>query len=187
MHTDENKAIRYLMKEMDPSEVMEFEKKIREDEDLLIEVESLRATQRKLSGLPKKNPPKHITKKIASEAKQLQSQKVRKSKTITLLAKRGVAAAVLLAAFYGGFQYYEGTSGSATSQEAVPASATTAGSVTPWVDRNEVLRFNGTETTEASAEMQQELNRSFEKLQLVNDPGSVNGTGSGILLTGSTN
>ena len=44
MHTDENNAIRYLMKEMDPSEEMEFEKQMREDENLLIEVESLRAT-----------------------------------------------------------------------------------------------------------------------------------------------
>ena len=79
------------MKEMDPSEEMEFEKKIREDENLLIEVESLRATNRKLAGLPLQNPPKHLTQKIANEAKQLKEKKVRKNKTKEINDKRGKA------------------------------------------------------------------------------------------------
>ncbi|HBX67193.1 MAG TPA: hypothetical protein DEG32_13925, partial [Balneolaceae bacterium] len=105
MHTDENNAIRYLMKEMDPSEEMEFEKQMREDENLLIEVESLRATQKRLSALSTKNPPQNLTKKISDEAKQLQSEKLRSSKNITFFLKRGLAAAILLAAFTGGGYY----------------------------------------------------------------------------------
>ena len=92
MYKDENNAIRYLMKEMDPSEEMEFEKMMREDENLLIEVESLRATNRKLSDLPSKNPPKQLIKNISDDLKQLQATKQKSTQTITIyLNIRGLA------------------------------------------------------------------------------------------------
>jgi hypothetical protein len=180
MHTDENNVIRYLMKEMDPSEEMEFEKKIREDENLLIEVESLRATNRKLAGLPLQNPPKHLTQKIANEAKQLQSKKVRNNNTLVFIAKRGIAAAILLSAFTGGYYYFSGTSNNA--QTGVDKAERTQ----PWVDRNEVIRFSGNLPAAQSSTLQNDFTKSFEKLQLVNDPtGTVSGS-NGILLTGSS-
>lgn len=40
MHTDDNNAIRYLMKEMDPSEATEFEKHMREDEICLLKLKA---------------------------------------------------------------------------------------------------------------------------------------------------
>ncbi len=180
MHTDENNAIRYLMKEMDPSEEMEFEKKMREDENLLIEVESLRATNRKLSDLPLQNPPKQLTQKIANEAKQLQSQKVRKNNAFVFIAKRGIAAAILLSAFTGGYYYFSGT------LDATQTSLEKAERTEPWVDRNEVIRFSGNQPAAQTPTLQTDLSKSFEKLQLVSDPtGTVNGS-NGILLTGSS-
>ena len=44
MQNDENAVIRYLMKEMDPSEEVLMERAMMEDDDLLIEVESMRQT-----------------------------------------------------------------------------------------------------------------------------------------------
>lgn len=181
MQKDENNAIRYLMKEMDPSEEMEFEKLMREDDNLLIEVESLRATNRKLSGLPSKNPPKHITENITDELRQIRSNSDRLSKNISYYFKRGLAAAVLLTSFTGGYLYY-----SSAPVDTQPMTSESSDQVQPWVDRNEVLRFQDEAQSSQTQDVQQDLNRSYERLQLVNDPSSANNT-SGILLTGSPN
>ena len=183
MHTDENKAIRYLMKEMDPSEEMEFEKLMREDEDLLIEVESLRATKRRLSGLSLKTPPKHLTQKITDDAKQLQSEKLNNSTKLTFFLKRGIAAAILLAVFTGGgyFLYTD----EAPVENTTPMSADIE-KVEPWVDRNEILRFSDRQLPAQSASIQSDLNKSYEKLELVNDLNGSSNSGNGILLTGSS-
>ncbi|MDR9417501.1 hypothetical protein [Gracilimonas sp.] len=179
MHTDEHNTIRYLMKEMDPSEEAEFERKMREDEDLLIEVESLRATKRKLSSLPQKKPPKEITNQVLNDIKQLQSNKSTFLKTFSTFAKRGLAAAILLMSMTVGYFYFMGNS--ATTQEtAIPSDSET---VEPWVDRNEVLRFTGGE----QSSVQSEFTRSYEKLQLVNDPSANGSANNSILLTGSSN
>ncbi|MCP9290059.1 hypothetical protein [Gracilimonas sediminicola] len=182
MHTDENKAIRYLMKEMDPSEEMEFEKLMREDEDLLIEVESLRATKRRLSGLPLKTPPQQLTQKITDDAKQLQSDSLKISKNITFFLKRGIAAAILLAAFTGGgYYFYTGEA------DPVPSTASGSQTIEPWVDRNEILRFSGDQPVSQSASLKSDMDKSYDKLELVNDLNGNSNAGSGILLTGSSN
>ena len=48
-HTD---IIRFLMDEMDPSEKIVFEQRIQLNQDLLIEVESLKKTWQKTSYIP---------------------------------------------------------------------------------------------------------------------------------------
>ena len=182
MHTDENNAIRYLMKEMDPSEEMEFEKLMREDEDLLIEVESLRATKRRLSALSPKNPPPSLTKQITDDAKQLQSDKLKSSQNITFILKRGIAAAILLAIFTGGgYYYYSGSANAPTSN------VTSAQQIEPWVDRNEILRYSDNIQVTQSSAVNNDLNRSYDKLELVSDPSASSYNGSGIMLTGSSN
>lgn len=180
MHTDDNNAIRYLMKEMDPSEETEFEKQMREDENLLIEVESLRATKRKLSALPNQNPPKDLTKNIVDDAKQLRLNNSKLS-GFNYFLKKGIAAAFLLVAFSGGAYYYyiDFTNPGIPVQNNVE-------NVEPWVDRNEVLRFSdGQQALEAS--MQSEFTKSFDKLQLVTKPNGNSGSGNKVLLTGSSN
>lgn len=181
MHnTDDHKAIRYLMKEMDPSEELEFEKLMREDEDLLIEVESLRATNKKLSGLPDLNPPENIIKNIAEEAEQAAKQHAGYSfKNIFI---RGAAAAVLLASLAGGYLFYEpspsdsGTSGIADGQ-----------TVEPWVDRDNILRYAGEEPSTAETTIHPDLLKSYDKLQLVSEPMGDTKPTNRILLTGSSN
>lgn len=181
MHTDENNAIRYLMKEMDPSEELEFEKLMRDDEDLLIEVESLRATNRKFSDLPQKTPPSELTNKITEKAKEVRSKRKPGSATITYIVKRGIAAAILLGAFSGGYMYYSNYS----TAHSIPSSGIQK--VEPWVDRNEVIRFSADQQSGQSATLDADLDRSYEKLQLVNDPAGTNSSGNSILLTGSSN
>ena len=57
MINNDEGCIRYLMQEMDPAEEIEFEREMLKNQDLLIEVESLRRTDKKLGKLPLINPP----------------------------------------------------------------------------------------------------------------------------------
>src|SRR5690554_5770159 len=107
MSTDEHKCIRYLMKEMDPSEELEFEHLMREDENLLIEVESLRATYKRTSQLSIKNPPEFLTRKILNDLKQLPSSSLKNKNKSIMMAAKGLAAAVVIAALSGGYYYVQ--------------------------------------------------------------------------------
>jgi hypothetical protein len=52
MRKTDTKSIAYLFKEMDPSEEVEFERSLKSNENLLIEVESFRQTNERLQPLP---------------------------------------------------------------------------------------------------------------------------------------
>lgn len=180
MHiNNEDGCIRYLMKEMDPSEELEFEKRMREDEDLLIEVESLRATYRRLNKLPQKNPPQHIIQEISDKAKELQSNRQNKTKQLlTKYSGYAAAAVLLIAAFSSGFYYAEY---SENEQSAVE----NASAVSPWVDQDQVIRYTDKLQTVNTGEFDTELNKSLEKLKLVDSPNLSSQGNSSILLTGS--
>ena len=68
MRNEDNDCIRYLMKEMDPSEELLMERAMMEDEDLLIEVESMRQTLQKLDQLPKMDPPSDVAEAVMEKA-----------------------------------------------------------------------------------------------------------------------
>jgi hypothetical protein len=168
------------MKEMDPSEELEFEKQMREDEDLLIEVESLRATNKKLSALPDQNPPEHIIDNIteqAGRAAQKRSGFNFQNKVI-----KAAAAAVLLASISGGFIYY-----SSISPETSATNVASGQAIEPWVDRNDILRYAGEAPTTAETTIHPDLLNSYDKLQLVNEPMGNTNPSNRILLTGSSN
>lgn len=92
---DNNDCIRYLMKEMDPSEELLMERAMMEDEDLLIEVESMRQTFKKLDQLPEVEPPSHVQESIMQKAAE-QAKKNRKSNTFKPAFKYAVAATLAL-------------------------------------------------------------------------------------------
>lgn len=184
MSTGENKCIKYLMKEMDPSEELEFEHLMRGDENLLIEVESLRVTHKKLSQLPLKNPPEQLSQKIIYDAKQLRSSRLNRTKDLKQFLAKGLAAAVVVSALSGGYFYYNQSIEPNTQAEAQPKS------VSPWVDRNEVISLPQLNTSTSPADLNQawnnEVQRSYEKLQLVKFYNSGNGAYPGFHLTGTS-
>ena len=67
MQVNQTDIIRFLMDEMDPSEKISFEQRIRLDQDLLIEVESLKTWQ-KTSTIPSFTTPKHLKEVIFDQA-----------------------------------------------------------------------------------------------------------------------
>ncbi len=68
MQNDDHASIKYLMKELDPAEAVLFEQRMMEDEELLLEVECMRRTLRRLEKLPLKNPPSELTEYIVRKA-----------------------------------------------------------------------------------------------------------------------
>lgn len=181
MHnTDDHKAIRYLMREMDPSEELEFEKLMREDEDLLIEVESLRATNKKLSALPDLEPPENIVNNISKEAGRAASQN--SGYNYKNIFVKAAAAAVLIASLSGGYMYY-----SSVPVETGAANITNGQTIEPWVDRNNILRYAGEEPSTSETTIHPDLLKSYDKLQLVSEPIGNSSPTNRILLTGSSN
>ncbi len=160
MTFDENACIRYLMKEMDPSEEMLFEKKMMEDENLLIEVESLRKVNQRLADLPRFSPPDFVTEQILQDAcDHYKKNSDNRSQTFYISA----AATFLVIFISGAFLIFENQftaseqqSNAPVQQESSSGQATVGGSssssfeismestpsaLQPWVDNNQELHF----------------------------------------------
>ncbi len=210
MRNENNDCIRYLMKEMDPSEELLMERAMMEDEDLLIEVESMRQTLKKLDKLPKKNPPSELTNQIMEQA-AAQAQKNRASTMSSFKPafKYAVAATIALTLTAGGAWLYIGNEGdnrqqlSTASASDAETEVTTGSSgfaldtqlfqtimaqeeeVEPWVDRNNVLHFNGQTLDDTSYEAL--LEESQQKLRLIEQPSVNSRPARSFQLTGSSN
>ncbi len=168
MRNEDNDCIRYLMKEMDPSEEVLMERAMMEDENLLIEVESMRQTLHKLDNLPEVEPPSHLTESIVEKAARQKEHKRNKFIPILPAVKYTVAAAVALTVTAGGMwlsvDSYEGKytsegniaaeSPSAADNSPVNSSSlistqnfdasflpSNEDGISPWVDRNDIIRF----------------------------------------------
>jgi hypothetical protein len=187
-------VIRYLMREMDPSEEIEFERCMMEDENLLIEVESLRRTLEKTNQLPRLNPPQNLTEQLTRKASTYRQKQLLSSRFQQIPYIQYAAAAVIIVAF--GITYSISLSDNpksaspgdqnseATQLRAEPSlskpvmnampeinKATLAGTTEPWVDRNNVIRFAEESGNNLNTGMayQQELESSYSKLTRVED------------------
>jgi hypothetical protein len=94
------------MKEMDPSEELLMERAMMEDEDLLIEVESMRQTLKKLDKLPQIEPPAHVQDAVMQKASLHTKNKSLNKNSFTPLLKYAVAATLALTFTAGGAWYY---------------------------------------------------------------------------------
>ncbi|MDZ7659123.1 hypothetical protein [Fodinibius sp.] len=223
---DNNDCIRYLMKEMDPSEELLMERAMMEDEDLLIEVESMRQTLKKLDQLPEVEPPSHVTEAVKKKAAEQAEKNRKQNKTFKPAYKYAVAATLALTITAGGAwlfidsegaksnnsqqtaaasvsspatqaqdinQVSTGNDGSSSTQFAgsnmqrQPTTATPETSnIDPWVDREDILRFED-QFSNQQEQFQTILQRSTERLQLIQDSNIQNNRVKSIQLTGSGN
>lgn len=146
-------CLKYVLDELDPSEVLVVEKMMTQDENVLIDVESMRQTLNRLEQLPKVNPPEHIRQQILVKA----SEHVRNgSSTIPIFSMQnrmlGWAAAAVVVVGLGVAGYtvsFETPADPAVATEQGPVAsqeqADAAGAeeaINPWVDRNEILQLN---------------------------------------------
>lgn len=145
-------CIKYVLNELDPAEVLIVEQAMKDDSNVLIEIESLRSTLRKLEKLPEYAPPEKVREQILKKAAEASSR--RKKIIINRIQWAGyLAAAIVLIGF--GFNYFDGSEqvttmqeGSATlsnqpviqtPSETIQAAAPAA---EPWVDRQNILHIN---------------------------------------------
>lgn len=209
MQNEDNDCIRYLMKEMDPSEELLMERAMMSDENLLIEVESMRQTFSKLDGLPQMEPPSHLQQSILQKASEHAAKKRNSHTAFNAAYKYAVAATLALTLTAGGMWYYvtgEGEEKAASSASGAPSQSlsTPAGlmfdnniqtasasesKVEPWVDRNNVLHFEdyAARNEEAISGYDDILQRSTQKLQLIENPVFNYRPVQSIQLTGSEN
>ncbi len=187
MQKTESVCIRYLMREMDPSEEIEFEREMMRDENLLIEVESLRKTYQKLNKLPLKEPPTELVERIASEAVQTQREMLNRSRKWMFYMSRSVAAAAVLILMISSGVYFLGGESTNEPGSTAPVVANT-GEVEPWVDRSNMIHFAGTSIQQDNPEpIQQEVEESYSKLKLVNEQTGFESSTRTVILTSTSN
>lgn len=176
-------CIRYLMQEMDPAEVIEFEREMLNDENLLIEVESLRKTYKKFGKLPLYSPPKTLIDQVVQKAISEQQKRTGATKFIYLKSSKAVAsisAIIILSVgtfFYGNF-INKNTDTISNLNVLQPKE------IQPWMDKNEEIQFVGTtQQQQAPSSLDKIVERSFKKLRLVNSDTGFSNPNQTVILT----
>lgn len=201
MQNDNERCIKYITNEMDPSEAMVLEKEMMEDEDLLIEVESMRRTLKKLDGMPEYEPPKYLSEKIIQDAVDQQNQRPLQLANIHEASKPTkffAAAAFVLAGIVFVSMNLEvelgepaANTSSSSSIKAVQVDGTNKSGSNwqqdnlSWVDRQNVLKFQLFETDKAGAGVDTESMKqeTLKKLVPVNNMTNFSNDNSGFNFT----
>jgi hypothetical protein len=197
MKKKDHKSIAYLFKEMDPSEEVEFERSLQSNENLLIEVESLKKVNEKLGSLPRFSAPKDVIEQVCSRA----VEKSVKPKTNWIKPFYLATAAIVMVGFTGSILLMDPISsdnGSASDHAGVGSTnmiysdqekqgTLTEGKVrvAPWVDNNDILHFNERLQDSDSAQIDSMLKDSYQRLTPVTDPVQSRKYQRNLQLTGS--
>lgn len=202
MSHKKNRTISYLYQEMDPSERMEFERELKQDENLLIEVESLKAVREKLTSLNTISPAVEVTESLRIELSERNKlRRLSKRRTATL-----AAAAVLLLSITSlsylilhspgtdrdstGTEASVSLSGTGTLFHSMASDSRTSASdqersLQPWVDSNEIIHFvDRFQASDASA-LDSIYQQSMQRLTPVIKPGASQPPGRQLQLTGT--
>ncbi len=155
-------CIKYVMNELDPSEVYMIRREMEDNEDLLIEIECLSRVWGKIKSLPEVEPPAHVCEAVVESANR-HYEESRKSflsvgsfNNTTIMAS---AAAVIFSLSIGIANFYPQLIGFPAGGNHTEGAAALEEQIEPWVDNNDVLHLN---TSEAglSASVLDSLTRS---------------------------
>jgi hypothetical protein len=136
-------SIKYVVNELDPSDEMLVEQAMMHDDDLLIEVESLRQTLKKFETLPIIDAPNHVIQAVMETAESYKPKKYeplgyRSFKRYSYAA----AATVLISA---GTVWYTQTAGESNILVMDEMETVTYGAeaeASPWIDNRDILHLN---------------------------------------------
>lgn len=184
-------SIAYLFKEMDPSEKVEFERLLRKNDNLLIEVESLRNISSRIDQLPEISAPDTVIQSVCEQASERKkSSKIVRSKpfyfaTAALLSIGFMAGALLIESDETASDTENASVGSVGSIQATStnnAAGTAADrEITPWVDENNILHYTGLESDRSDSL----LENSYRRLTPVTNPSQNSSYQRNLHLTGS--
>ncbi|MEX2600528.1 MAG: hypothetical protein WD355_02695, partial [Balneolaceae bacterium] len=164
-----------------PSEEVIFEKKMLDDQNLLIEVECFRNIHKRLNDLPEVEPPAEVTEKVLEAASRHLERESGPGQLKYLWLS---AAATLLITLFGGMFLLDQQGGS--TGEASEASTTAGGGVlisgsemqsgaseanpepvSPWVDNNDLLHFEQRYDVNHASAFDSIFRHSYQKLESV--------------------
>lgn len=195
MRKKDTNSIAYLFNEMDPSEEVEFERCLLDNENLLIEVESLKKVKQKLSSLPRFTVSVEVLDEIYSKAgNKTVKQKITWKKFIYY-----TAAAILIAGLTGIVLILDqGSQNSDTNRATVSSNnylfqqsqgsdnfSQSRADVAPWIDNNDILHFNDRLQSSESASIDSLFKNSYQRLTPVTDPTQTRLYQRNLHLTGS--
>ncbi len=183
MQINDEDCIRYLMREMDPSEEIEFEREMMSNENLLIEVESLRSTYNKVKKLPLKQTPAEILEKVKKQAVSDQQKQLRSSFMLIGWFGKTVAVAATILLLISVSVYF--IDFGALTDSPSETTIISAGSVQPWVDRNEIIKISDRTDAIQAQRIGADYEQSYEKLIPVNKVVIPSNQRQGVLLTSS--
>lgn len=175
MSTKENRSIAYIYNEMDPSEKLEFERDLENDSDLLIEVESFKKVSNDLKGLQQIEPPAYIVDAICKSA---QRNSVNSNTNYWRTFLYSAAAVVFIGMTSGIFLMNDQSAENESQAESAsvagtpilsqPVKASSEESLSPWVDKNDILYFQEQMESRNQAFLDSIKNDSYKKLTPVN-------------------
>ncbi len=133
------------MRELDPSEEMVVEQAMIDDENTLIEVESLRNTYKRVQNLPRYSAPNHILESLVNSSANRPVGSTRMTPLFNFRKISYAAAASLMIA--GGATWYMqlGDVAPLLVNDVSDGNAyqTTTPVSNPWVDNKDILHVNG--------------------------------------------
>lgn len=183
----EHKLLLYVAGELDPSEQVEVERRMKQDQDLLIEAESLKLTLQKVNrAFPHRSAPEEILEGLRQKAAQ-------KSKSATLITVSRfwsstwlkVAAAALIAFVLGGVlsqQFiFNSLAPNAVNTNGV---APVASQGQPWNDQQGVITIQNMKNVD-QAELDSTIKESMRKLVPVKESPKIDPVYTPLQLTRS--
>lgn len=137
-------CLRYALKELDPSEEMMVEQAMMNDEDILIEVETLRSTLKKIDNLPVFDAPPSVIDGVLARLDMKEPHKARVYPIRSFKKLSYAAAATFLIA--SGTMWYVQTSGNnvtlVTEDVAETGYTATPAENSPWIDRRDIMHVS---------------------------------------------
>lgn len=132
-------SVEYVLNELDPSEAVLVERAMEKDMNLLIEIECLRRTLKKLDDLPNHNPPAELRDAIVHQAvnhyyENRRSLFLRWNNTTAM----ATAAAVVFSVLISVVNFYPDQPAGSVENNVIEA----ANEIKPWIDNNNVLHIN---------------------------------------------
>ena len=140
-------CIKYVMNELDPSEIHMIQREMDEDEDLLIEIECLSRTWGKIKKLPEVEPPPDISEAVVQQANRHYelSRNHYWDSSFSNTSLMASAAAVIFGLTIGIANFYPQLIGFTSTGEGGDNVASMEEQIEPWVDNNNILHLNANE------------------------------------------
>ncbi len=201
MSDKKNRSVSYVYDEMDPSEKIEFERGLKNDENLLIEVELHKRIKNRLESIQHLDAPQELINKICKQAAQNRKKPVKSY--LFNGSIYGVAAAIVLFGLTSGFLLMNGdepagenarmnsaaVSAPVFINQTTPAVSAVGSKpenrVQPWIDTNEIIHFHDRLRASGTAPIDSMFENSFRKLTPVTNPTFSSPNKQNLHLTGS--